>query len=127
MENQAREWEQEGRWTVANQQGQYQNQTFYSWNRPSTPQVIPASAWQRGAQSAFPAGSCAQTQETAQALWVMNVCPVPIRVTGWQQRNPHNGYIVPITCSGNCVVGPGANMPFWSHTQDRLVSVGYVY
>ena len=125
LESQARDWAS----TVSQrvQQNGQSTQQQYSYASNGANRVITNADYAAAARSFYPAQSCAQTTETPQALWVVNVCPIPILVTGWQQRNPFNGVIVSINCGANCVVGPQQNMPFQSPAPGPMVAVFFRY
>lgn len=125
LESQARNWAS----TVAqrvNQGGQVAQQSYSYASTGGAPQLTSAN-YASAAKAFYPAQSCAQTRESPQALWVANVCPVPILVVGWQQRNPFNGFVASVNCAVNCIVGPGQNMPFQSPAPGPMVNVFFRY
>lgn len=125
LESQARNWAS----TVAQRvnQGSSSDQRRYSYAASAGTSPLTSANYAAAARAFYPAQSCAQTRESPQALWVSNVCPVPILVTGWQQRNPFNGGIANINCNVNCVVGPGMNAPFQSPAPGPMVSIFFRY
>jgi hypothetical protein len=137
IENEARRWEQHVGWTIDNQRSQqpqgwyqepqWQQQRFYSMRASVGSRQLTNNDFAAAAQQYYPPESCVTTQESPQALWVRNICPIPVRVTGWQQQHPYTGVLMPIVCTTNCWVAPGVNAPFWSTAPGPMVTVGYSY
>lgn len=133
LEQEARSWQEQVRgrvessWQTTAPPPDWQSQRFFTGSPAATSSSLTSADFRSAAREYYPPMSCVTTQETPQALWVANVCPVPVRVMGWVQRNPYNGMLVPIACGVNCWVPPGANMPFQSPAPGPMVHVDYNY
>lgn len=126
LEGQARSWASSIRSRLAQSQALGVQQATYYSVAPGTAHLS-AQTYAEAARQFYPPESCTRTQETPQALWVRNICPIPINVTGWQQRNPYTGIVYAVPCVFNCGVGPGQTAPFQSPGPGPMVAVFYSY
>ncbi len=125
LESQARDWASKVANNVQNSP-QPSNQQFVRYlQQPQPNGYLSATQYQAAARDFYPPASCTETFETPQALFIHNMCPVPVLVVGWQQQNPLNGMIVAIPCVNNCWIGPSQNLPFQSPAPGPIVDVAY--
>lgn len=127
LEDQARAWAEHVQQTIQANNNQVPSGTFYAAPTGPSGSYLSSADYASAARQFFPAQSCTATRETPQALWVQNVCPVPVFINGWDQLPWGAQRPVHIACGFNCIVGPGENKPFQSPAPGPMVQVYFSY
>jgi len=135
LESQARSWanQVEGRLEATDQNGggggrTDPGQSFYFGSSSNASSFLRIQDYTAAARQFYPPASCIASQQVGpQQLFIQNVCPVPVYITGSAVMTPPFGQVAQQPCFANCGIAPGFRMPFVINIPGQIVNVFYRY